>query len=83
MTNTAFKNLPPNTVKEVSDRTGLSRPLVSQVLNGKSNSIHKALILQTAAEYIKQVREKESQAIEAIKEAISIPGRKLADIEQS
>lgn len=65
------KQMPYGACKAISEKTGYSYTMVSQVLNGKSKSIHKPEILHAMAEYIKEFKGKETEAIEAINEALS------------
>ena len=68
--NTIRKQLPSGAIKEIAQRTGLSTTTVSHVFRGKARSPQQAAIFNAAAEFVKEYRAKEAEAMRAITEAL-------------
>lgn len=62
---------PHGTVKAVSDKLGVSRTVVSDVLKYDKGSRRKAEILQATAEYVNEVQTKEREARERLSAVMS------------
>lgn len=69
--NEKITKYPHGTVKAVSDRTGISRTVVSDVLKYDKGSRRKVEILQATAEYVNEVQTKEREARDRLNAALN------------
>lgn len=62
---------PHGLIQKVSEKVGLSRPTISKVLHGVYESPRKAEILKATAEYLKERKAKEAEAMAELNEALN------------
>ena len=67
----ALKNLPRGTVTAVAKRTGFSRTTVDHVLRGKISSSKEPEILKAVAEFLIECRDKQKEATNTLRQAIT------------
>jgi len=64
------RQLPSGAIKEIAKITNTSKSTVCIVLGGKSESPKKPEILKATADYLKEYKEKERKAKEALQKAL-------------
>ena len=62
------KQLPSGAIKDIAERAGVSTSTVCAVMKGKRETPKKPKILQTAADYLAEYKEKEREAMMRLKE---------------
>lgn len=65
------KQLPHGAIKEIAQRSGLSTTTVSQIFNGIIESPKLSEVLKATAEYLKEYKAKENEAVNALNEVLN------------